>query len=375
MSVYRDKGGAKRWIADVTDEQLPGGRLKRRFRTKGDAVAWERRMRTELADGSWAEAQRQRATRVTLAEWWPRYLEAARTGGTPSGRCCGEKTLYVRESRWRLHIEPELGSVYLDDITTRHIEVLKVKLAAKGLHESSRNRCLALLRAMLSVAEHWELIDRAPKVRLVSVPDQGHVQFLTEADLAELLELVAAPQWRVMVLLAARTGMRKGELRALRWTDVDLDHAHVDVQRAMSQGRLKGTKGNRSRRVPLPADAAEALRAHPRRLGSPWVFTGADGQPLTEHACSSAARRWKAAFGADRFRGWHTLRHTWASHLVAAGVDLVTVQELGGWTSLSLVQRYAHLLPDARSTALAKLEAQILRGRIAAAGKKGRGDT
>jgi integrase len=141
--------------------------------------------------------------------------------------------------------------------------------------------------------------------------------------------------------------MRRGELFALTWHSVDLVAGRITVHGATA-------KSGTTRHVPLNAEALAVLRGWRDQApdGSGLVFPGKHGDAL-----SNVRRSWEAvlrAAGITRFR-WHDLRHTFASKLVMAGVDLNTVRELLGHSDYKMTQRYAHLAPEHKAAAVAKL--------------------
>jgi integrase len=165
----------------------------------------------------------------------------------------------------------------------------------------------------------------------------------------------ADPRWRTMVLVGLKTGLRHGELLALRWQDIDLVAGRLIVRRALSGKKVESPKNNRTREVPLSDEAIRALKAH-RHLKSELVFPNDAGQMLTRCACRWPL--WSACKRAGlRLIGWHTLRHTFASHLVMRGAPLKAVQELLGHADITMTMRYAHLSPDARRDAVRLLDA------------------
>ena len=157
-----------------------------------------------------------------------------------------------------------------------------------------------------------------------------------------------------IVLVALNTGLRKGELFNLRWTDVDLVGAQLTV-------RGEGAKSGQTRHVPLNAEALETADTS----GAPADSTTLDGYVFPGRVDSNDGRlddvkkAWVPIVKAaklDAFR-FHDLRHTFASKLVMAGVDLNTVRELLGHSDLKMTLRYAHLAPEHKAAAVAKLVA------------------
>lgn len=151
-----------------------------------------------------------------------------------------------------------------------------------------------------------------------------------------------------MLLLAIRTGLRVGELRALRWTNVDIERGVIRVREAAkvpTARDVKAPKNNRFRDVPLSDDARAILKSH-RHLKSSLVFCDGTGRMFLEHHCKHACKRASAAAKLGRVAYWHVYRHTFASHLVMRGVPIRTVQELLGHSSIQQTMRYAHLAPN-----------------------------
>jgi integrase len=151
-----------------------------------------------------------------------------------------------------------------------------------------------------------------------------------------------------LVLAALNTGLRRGKLLQLRWRDVDLTRKVLTV-------RGEGAKTGQTRHVPLNTEIVDVLKNWKPIAAEADGFafsSGAGTTPLTE-----ARKAWsnviaKAKVGAFRF---HDLRHTFASKLVMAGVDLNTVRELLGHKKISMTLRYAHLAPQHKAAAVEKL--------------------
>ncbi|KGQ20757.1 Integrase [Lysobacter dokdonensis DS-58] len=153
-----------------------------------------------------------------------------------------------------------------------------------------------------------------------------------------------------VVLLAMNTGLRRGELLSLCWSDIDLEARVLTV-------RAETAKSARQRHIPLNEEATNVLRAWSKRSNGPDVFGVADVKTA-----------WTAlthAAGLENFR-FHDLRHHFASKLVMAGVDLNTVRELLGHSDIKMTLRYSHLAPDHLAAAVAKLTRTLLRGHLGA---------
>jgi integrase len=198
---------------------------------------------------------------------------------------------------------------------------------------------------------------------------------LSQEEVAALLGAVRGTDLECPVILALTCGLRRGEILALRWEDVDLERGVLLVRRSLEetkQGlRFKEVKSGRGRAVALPVVAAEALRrqrmeqaARRMRLGHLWhdlglVVCGPDGRPRPPNGFTAAFRRLVKRVGLEPMR-FHDLRHTHASHLLRAGVDLKTVSaRLGHSTAVMTLDVYGHVLPGAQEQA-AKVVDEIL---------------
>jgi integrase len=158
----------------------------------------------------------------------------------------------------------------------------------------------------------------------------------------------------LVVLLAGEAGLRRGEITALEWGDVDLKKRQLCVQRAVWQGHTEAPKGGRHRYVPLTQRLTAALQAG-RHLRGPLVFCDRRGTALNEKIIGDhvdhAARAAKL-----KSRGIHILRHTFCSHLAMRGAPARAIQELAGHADLRTTQRYMHLSPAALESAIRLLE-------------------
>jgi excisionase family DNA binding protein len=264
------------------------------------------------------------------------------------------------------HLEPFFGRMQLSKIGPRQIDAYvceksteRSKRTGKPLSGSTMANHLGLLRRMLKVAHRWDLISKVPEVVL---PRKGSVEnYLTRRETRALLDKVD-PLFRDLVLVAVRTGMRLGELRELRVGDIDLRGARIRVKRQRTQrGQVKAPKGDKARTVQVPADAVAVLR---RRISGldrdDLVFSkpagylaghrneepAQGGEPWSHRDIIGAVKRGAKAAKLGRSLGVHTLRHTFATHAVAAGVPLSVVSRQLGHADIQTTMRYAHHAPE-----------------------------
>lgn len=266
------------------------------------------------------------------------------TNNKPSENCSKESIL-------RVHLLPEFGDSRLDQIGPSEIEEYKAKKLMSDLSRKTVNNHLTVLRKLLSTAVEWRVLSSVPQVKWLKTPP-AEFDFLTYDEVARLVAS-AVGEWRALITVAARTGLRQGELRALRWQDVDLEAGRIVVRRSVWREIVVSPKNGRTREIALSKKTAVALSQHPRR--GECVFSDPDGSML-----SKGAMRWPLWSACDRAGlrriGWHCLRHTFASHLVMRGAPIKAVQELLGHSTIEMTMRYAHLSPDARRDAVNLLD-------------------
>lgn len=305
--------------------------------SRAGGKAYEATLRQRLAQGLGLDEPTDREGPTTTFEsfarrWYSIYVE---TNNKPSERKA--KRLVLRN-----HLIPYFGTLPLDGITTLKTEEFKALKLRAGLAPKSINNILAVLGKCLRTAEEWGELDRVPKIKLLRVPPQ-QFDFLSPEEAERLMRTTEEQPWRAMITIALRTGLRLGELVAIDWSDVDFAADLLTVRRSAFGREIVSPKSNRIRHVPLTEEARRALEAIRRPFGR--VFAR-NGRPIDDQVARRALARIRRAAGI-RSVGWHVMRHTFASHLVAAGVSLKAVQELLGHSDIRTTMRYAHLAPSA----------------------------
>lgn len=253
-----------------------------------------------------------------------------------------------------------------------------------GAGPATVNRDLSALRGLFSRALEWEVIADHPmktvkalqapsgKVRWLSNDEEIRLRTaLDEREVRERAARASGNAWRAArgydmrpelaetaycdhlkpaVLLSLNTGLRQGELLKLDWSNVNLDHAILTVADETA-------KSGKQRHVPLNDEALSTLKTWRKQSAQSIVFAGADGAPRVD-VKTAWAKLLKDA-GILNFR-WHDMRHHFASRLVMAGVDLNTVRELLGHADMTMTLRYAHLAPEHKAAAVAKLNRSLV---------------
>ena len=264
---------------------------------------------------------------------------------------------YKRGWETEKYIVEEFASLFGDtplaQITTWQIEKWKAE-GGKRLNPVTVNRRLTVIKHMFKQAVEWDLVKSNPatSVKRFTVNSE-RTRFLTQHEIQTLLETcekqITSPWLLPLVTLALNTGMRQGELLRLKWENVDLERGSITIIQS---------KTLRRKTIAINEPAREALNwLQENRYGElllmwPW------GDPIGKVTVYDAFKKACSTAGITDFR-FHDLRHTFASHLVMAGVDLVTVKELLGHKTINMTNRYTHLAQEHKAQAVAKLGERI----------------
>ena len=275
-----------------------------------------------------------------------------------------------------------LGDRPAAEVTSREVEALLATVSDSGVSPSTVNRYREIISAVFNYGAREATFKlksnpvtdtdrrRQPHVAALVFYSPEEVEALARSFEGGLHRDASRPavtaqerqarqaedlQDAVLVRIAAYTGLRLGELLALRWRDVDFAGSAITVARGMSAGMETSTKSGRVRRVPLPDQAAAALERVSRRVDftgpNELVFCNVLGRPLDGSALRRRFKRARDAAGLRPLR-FHDLRHTYGSLLAAGGVDLVTIQAAMGHSALATTGRYLHARPAAEQAAL-----------------------
>lgn len=262
------------------------------------------------------------------------------------------------EGRYRRYIAPHLGKKRLDAITPLDLEELKTTLRTR-LASSTVALVFADIRRVYHKMTEWDLYKGPTPTDKVKPPkvDNARTRFLTAQEANRLLDALAArsPIWHDIAAISLHTGMRLGEILALRGADVDLEHGIIHAYDAKA----------RTRAVLMSEAVRPIFERRATVSPSGLLFTTRDGKSL-QNSASSMYRRIVDAIGLNdgvtdprQKVVFHTLRHTYCSWMVIKGVPLYTVGELVGHSSIEMTKRYAHLCPDAKRTALQHVAATL----------------
>jgi integrase len=322
------------------------GRPPAGYFTKRLAEDWLRSTLDEARRGTLPGIMRTGATFADAAAEFLRHAE--------QDRGCKPSTLRDYRSNLEAHLLPAFGSTRLDEITPAAIDSWRASLTA--LSPRTRNKLLVVMHGVFRRAQHvWGLpINPVAGVEKQRQRSSGDIDVFSPEEIMALMRAAASEQDGAIYLTAAFTGLRRGELLALRWRDVDFAGSLIRVRANYAGSQLTTPKSGKVRSVPMAPTVAEALARLAQRENfvddDDLVFAGEAGGYLDG---SAVRRRYAAALTRAGLRPlrFHDLRHTFGTRMIAKA-DIRRVQEWMGHADIQTTMRYLHYAPRAGDAAL-----------------------
>lgn len=357
-SIYQRKDG--RWAASITVE----GRKRKTFYGKTRKEVQEQLTKAlhEKQQGTLVTGPRQ-----TLRQFLTYWLEDVQK---PAVRT----RTYVRyESQLRLHVLPVLGSKELSKLTPQHVQAFYSQLLKKGLSPQSIRLLQSMLHKAFDYAVRIGLLARniCDAVTLPKV-ERAEMHVLTLEQIQQFLEAARGNRIEALFVLASVTGMRRGELQALKWKDINFTEGVLYVRRSLVElkggaieSEPKSTSGNRS--IVLPPFVLEILKKHRvqqvkmRLEAETWqdhdyVFSTSHGTPFAAGNLRIMFKNLLKQAGLPDIR-FHDLRHSVATMLLSLGTHPKVVQELLGHGSIGItMDTYSHVMPTMQKNVMARLD-------------------
>jgi len=340
---------------------------------KADAEAVLEQLKAELRQGTYVEP-----SKMTVAEWLHTWLHEY-------------KKLELRPSTWesyeviiRNHLVPAVGAIPLQDLRTEHLQKLYNDKIKAGLSAQTVHHIHKVIHSALDKAVETRKIPHNVSEAVTLPPiRRKEIQTLTPDEQERFLAAIREHRLGPAFLLLLGTGMRRGELLALQWQDVDLKKGLVHIRRGLTYVRgqfvFQEPKTEKSKRIiPLPNAVIEALLDHQYKTIAEGNFGPDKPVFCTQTGNYYLPRNFNRAFyricqkaGIDK--NLHALRHTFATRLLEQGENLKVVQEILGHAKISTTADiYSHVTQEIKKRAVMKID-EILRNGTKMAPKKGSG--
>lgn len=377
MKGHIRKRGTQSWAIVLDLGRDASGKRRQKWHsikgTKRDAERELSKLINSLHTGDYIEPSKMRVSEY-LTRWLADY---AKTSVSPKTY---ERYSQIVENS----IAPKLGGHRLADLRPLHIQAMYSEALREGRRDGkgglSPQTVLHFHRVLhkaLAQAVKWQLLARNPADAVdPPKPERKSMRALADNEMADLLKLVEGSPLYMPVLLAVTTGLRRGEILALRWQDIELEKGQATISRSLEQTkdglRYKRPKTERgSRNVALPGFTVEALKSHKaeqakRRLklgpvyeDNDLICARDDGAPTPPDTLSTnfASTIRRAKLPHVRF---HDLRHTHATQLLKQGVHPKVVSERLGHSKIGItLDTYSHVMPGMQEDAAQKVDAAL----------------
>jgi integrase len=348
--ITKNKNGE--WIIDFT---CKGHRITRIFgKAKAAAEAEEDRIKTEIRAGRFIPLKQKGAKqndgsfKAQADEFLELYSKQ-------------HKRSWARDEISLKHLSDFFEGASLAEIDGLKIEKYILHRTAAGSSKSTINRELACLKTMFGKAVEWGKVEKSPAAKVKKFREPNARERILSPEEARRLIESADPGIRPVLIIALNTGMRRGEILSLKWADLDFTKSFI---------LISDSKSGRSRKIFMNALLYDTLKALPKG-SSEYVFFNAETEAHVKDvktAFKTACRRAKKDPNDEKDPGivglrFHDLRHTAATRMIEAGVDLVTVSKILGHASIQMTMRYAHPTPETMRRAVEKLGDFLKRGR------------
>jgi integrase len=351
---------------------VDGRRVKRRIGPKRTGAAKgltkaqaELQLRNLMHSETPALARQDRLTLAEAARLYERHLES--TGKPRSGQKRKRTTLAAVESAFRVWLDPHLGDRALDSVTAADVENLKAAMEDADLGPKSIRNYMGTLSALYRFAIHpkrgWARANPVDEIELPALEQSDEIRHLSVQEVEALASAAVKGEYQALdlalYLTAAMTGLRQGELLALRWSDVDWGAQRIRVRRSYVLGAFDTPKSRRgSRSVPMSKRVARELdRWHQTtQHGGEKALVFAEpatGEVLRRRALMRRYHRALKAAQLDESHRFHDLRHTFGTRMASAGVDMRRLQVMMGHRDLKTTLIYADYVPSAEEVAFA----------------------
>jgi integrase len=332
-----------------------GRKLRKTFPTISAAKAWRRDALVAVA-----RHELRAPSSVTVREAWNAWLNSARAGTIRSRNGGAYKPSALRgyEQSMDNHVLPDLGALKIGDVRRSHVQALAERLLGDGFDASTVRNAIMPLRALYKHAIRNEVVSVNPTAGIDLPASRGRRDRIASPEEAEMLLAALDPADAALWATAFYAGLRCGELMALRWEDVDLADGVIRVERSYDpKAREFVAPKSRAgiRRVPIPT----VLKRYLLAVRKPFGLVFGDAEPFAYWPTVGRAKRaWKNA-RLDSI-GLHEARHTYASLMIAAGVNAKALSEFLGHASIAItLDRYGHLMPGAHGEAASLLDAYL----------------
>ncbi|MBD5081861.1 MAG: tyrosine-type recombinase/integrase [Ruminococcaceae bacterium] len=310
-----------------------------------------------------------KVSQMTVDAWYEYWITEIKEKVVRFNTIRGYKYRYIQ------NIKPIIGNMIISDVKPMHCQKVLNLMDDKGYKKASIDLCRVTMQNMFFYAVENEIIPLSPVKRSVKCPKKGDkkVRFLTLDEQKRFLDTAkATSHFYLQYAFVLQTGLRTGELVGLKWEDINFEERTITVNRTMGYvcddkefkvGEPKSKSGHRT--IPMTQEAYDILihKKHEYKerkvsniLYSDFVFVNQNGRPIQNAVYNAAIYVIAKKIGIEKF-SMHTLRHTFATRAIEAGMKPKTLQEILGHSNISITMNlYVHVTDDEKEKEIKKLE-------------------
>lgn len=342
-----------------------GKRVEKHFTKVSEAKKWLAEAKYDDEHGNFGNA-----TQMTVDTWYEYWITEIKEKTTRFNTVRNYKDRYIH------NIKPVIGNMIISDVKPMHCQAVLNIMVDKGYKSSSIDQCRIAMSNMFFYAVENEIMPFSPVKRSVKCPkkDEAKVRFLTLDEQKRFLDTAkTTSKYYYQYAFVLQTGLRTGELVGLKWEDVDFKKRTITVRRTMEfrygvdkefrVGEPKSKSGHRI--IPMTQEAYDILiyKKHEHKeskvsniVYNDFVFVNQNGIPITNSIYDTAIYRIAKKADIKSF-SMHTLRHTFATRAIEAGMKPKTLQEILGHSNISITMNlYVHVTDDEKEKEIKKFE-------------------
>lgn len=346
MSAYKDKDGVYRYRCVVripaTGDRIRISGTPHPINNKTAATHAEHQHAAETLRLGYDphKKEREEKRKLTFAEFWEQnYWREQVVGGNikPS-------TQIEKNRVYNSLFKPEFGDLPIDSINSQHIAQFRAKLLKKGTAPSTINQYMNMLSPCLTYAEDSGIIVKKPKITWLKT-EKAEIEAFTFDEYRLIINAAIGISHTLylFILLCGEAGLREGEVKALKWEDIDFQGRSMTIRHQTLYGKTTTPKGNTIRTIPLTNTLYEALN---NTLNKRGYVVQVDGKQITDNQATWFCRKVYVAAGLrkveEQYSSSHILRHTFATHSAYFGVNAWALQSWLGHKNLTQTMDYVN---------------------------------
>lgn len=320
--------------------KINGKLIRRTFKSQSEALSWRDTQRSQRDKNKLHGIDEKNYINFDVLF---QYYITSKASSRPT-------TLANYISVYQNHLKPYIGKKIIRDLSMLDFDKIKLSLIQKDCSTHLINKVTTQLKSILNFAvKRGFLLNNFMQHEGQIKIDKIKYQYWSKEQVNQFLSLIHDDHYYWFYVFAFNTGLRRGELCALKWSNVNFsNHTLTFGLQRLSDGSTQGLKGHQTRTIPLTPGAQKALESiyFSDVKKETYIFLNKRGKPINPDNISKQFRDLQRRLGLEHTMKFHGIRHTFASYLASTGVSIQIIQKLLGHTDVKVTLRYSHLTVD-----------------------------